>query len=91
MLCALVIDEALGTLVAQGGISKINARGFLHLKGPQYYFTEVGLICHLPCIRETEQITRVPLVGAIFENLVVMECAKALQSAMPTVRLTSAT
>lgn len=47
------------------------------VKSPKYYFTETGLLCHLLGIREPAQITRDPLVGAIFENLVVMECAKA--------------
>jgi len=48
------------------------------IKSPKYYFTETGLLCHLLGIREPSQITRDPLVGAIFENLVVMECAKSL-------------
>lgn len=48
------------------------------VKSPKYYFTEVGLLCHLLGIREPAQITRDPLVGGIFENLVVIECAKAL-------------
>jgi predicted AAA+ superfamily ATPase len=48
------------------------------VKSPKYYFTETGLLCHLLGIREPAHIARDPLVGAIFENLVVMECAKAL-------------
>jgi uncharacterized protein len=47
------------------------------IKSPKYYFTDVGLLCFLLGIRTPEQITRDPLVGAIFENLVVMECLKA--------------
>jgi predicted AAA+ superfamily ATPase len=50
------------------------------LKRPKYYFTETGLLCHLLGIRDPAQISRDPLVGAIFENLVVMECAKALSN-----------
>ena len=46
------------------------------IKSPKYYFTDVGLLCYLLGIRESEQITRDPLVGQIFENLVVMECLK---------------
>lgn len=48
------------------------------IKSPKYYFTEVGLLCHLLGIRGPEQVTRDPLVGSIFENLVMIECAKSV-------------
>jgi predicted AAA+ superfamily ATPase len=35
------------------------------------------LLCFLLGIREPSQITRDPLVGSIFENLIVVECLKA--------------
>lgn len=47
------------------------------IKSPKYYFTDVGLLCSILGIRKKEEITRDPLVGHIFENLVVMECLKA--------------
>lgn len=47
------------------------------IKSPKYYFTEVGLLCFLLGIRERDQVTRDPLVGQIFENLVVIECLKS--------------
>ena len=47
------------------------------IKAPKYYFTDVGLLCFLLGIRKPEQVTRDPLVGGIFENLVVIECLKA--------------
>ncbi len=47
------------------------------IKSPKYYFFDVGLLCFLLGIRASEQISRDPLVGAIFENLVVVECLKA--------------
>ena len=47
------------------------------IKSPKYYFTEIGLLCFLLGIREPGQITRDPLVGQIFENLVVIECLKS--------------
>ena len=50
------------------------------VKSPKYYFTEVGLLCHLLGIRKPDQISRDPLVGAIFENLVVMDCTKGLHN-----------
>jgi predicted AAA+ superfamily ATPase len=46
------------------------------IKAPKYYFTDVGLLCFLLGIRQASQATRDPLVGNIFENLVVMECLK---------------
>jgi predicted AAA+ superfamily ATPase len=46
------------------------------IKSPKYYFTDVGLLCFLLGIRESDQISRDPLVGQIFENLVVIECLK---------------
>lgn len=48
------------------------------IKSPKYYFTETGLLCYLLGIRNPAQISRDPLVGAIFENLVIVECAKSL-------------
>lgn len=47
------------------------------IKAPKYYFTDVGLLCFLLGIRSADQVTRDPLVGSIFENLVVIECLKA--------------
>ena len=46
------------------------------IKSPKYYFTEPGLLCFLLGIREPEQVQRDPLVGSIFENLVVIEALK---------------
>jgi len=47
------------------------------IKSPKYYFTDVGLLCYLLGIENQAQITRDPLVGNIFENLVVIECLKS--------------
>lgn len=47
------------------------------IKSPKIFFTDVGLLCHLLGIRNAEQVARDPLVGGIFENLVIMECVKA--------------
>ena len=48
------------------------------IKSPKIYFTDVGLLCFLLGIRKPEQVARDPLLGGILENLVVMECVKAL-------------
>ncbi len=47
------------------------------VKSPKYYYVDIGLLVFLLGIEKPEQITRDPLVGNIFENLVVLECLKA--------------
>lgn len=47
------------------------------IKAPKYYFTEVGLLSFVLGLREPSHVARDPLVGQIFENLVVIECLKA--------------
>ena len=46
------------------------------IKSPKYYFSDVGLLCFLLGIRKPEHVSRDPLVGVIFENLVISECLK---------------
>ncbi len=47
------------------------------VKSPKYYFIETGLLVFLLGIEKADQISRDPLVGQIFENLVVIECLKS--------------
>jgi len=47
------------------------------IKSPKYYFLEPGLLAYLLDIEKPEQIARDPLLGSIFENLVVVEAVKA--------------
>lgn len=47
------------------------------IKSPKYYFVDVGLLVFLFGIEEAGQISSYPLVGAIFENLVIMDLIKA--------------
>lgn len=46
------------------------------IKSPKYYFTDTGLLTYLLDIEKVSQITRDPLVGNLFENLVVLEALK---------------
>jgi len=46
------------------------------VKSPKLYFHDVGLACWLLGIRTQEQVMRDPLLGGLFENLVVMEALK---------------
>ena len=47
------------------------------IKSPKYYFVEPGLLAWLLGLGEAAQVRRDPLVGNLFENLVVVEALKA--------------
>ncbi len=51
------------------------------LKTPKLYFTEVGLATYLLGIKEPGQVARDPLMGGLFENMVVVEALKARYNA----------
>ena len=46
------------------------------VKSPKYYFIDTGLLAFLLGIEKPEQVYRDPLLGQMFENLVVIECLK---------------
>ncbi len=46
------------------------------IKSPKYYFLDTGLLSYLLGIEKPEQVTRDPLVGQLFENLIVLEALK---------------
>lgn len=46
------------------------------IKSPKYYFTDVGLLSYLLGIEKADQVSRDPLLGNIFENMVVIEFLK---------------
>jgi predicted AAA+ superfamily ATPase len=46
------------------------------IKSPKLYFTDVGLATYLLGITENTQLQRDPLIGNLFENLVVIEALK---------------
>ena len=47
------------------------------VKSSKYFFTDTGLLAFLLGIDKPEQVARDPLVGQLFENLVVIECLKS--------------
>jgi len=47
------------------------------IKSPKYYFTEPGLLAWLLGLRDAAQATRDPLIGNLFENVVVVEALKS--------------
>lgn len=46
------------------------------IKSPKIFFHDVGLLVYLLGIHKSEQVSRDPLVGGIFENLVIAEYLK---------------
>lgn len=46
------------------------------IRSPKIYFTDVGLVSYLLGIENPEQVSRDPLLGGLFENMVVMEAIK---------------
>ena len=46
------------------------------IKSPKIYFTDTGLLCYLLDIDSAKTVSRDPLIGQIFENLVVLEATK---------------
>ncbi len=46
------------------------------IKSPKYYFVEVGLLAFLLDLKLPSHVTRDPLVGSLFENLVVIDMLK---------------
>ncbi len=54
-----------------------NNFGKRFIKSPKIYFTEPGLVAYLLEIRTPQQMSRDPLLGNLFENLVVMEALKS--------------
>lgn len=51
------------------------------VKSPKYYFFDTGLLVFILGIEKADQISRDPLVGHIFENLIVIECLKTRTNA----------
>jgi len=51
--------------------------GKRQVKSAKLYFTDTGFLCHLLGIDRAEKVGRDPLLGGLFENLVVAEAMKA--------------
>lgn len=47
------------------------------IKSPKLYFSEIGVVSYLLGIESTNQVSRDPLLGGMFENMVVMEAIKS--------------
>lgn len=53
-----------------------NNSGKRLIKSPKLYFYDVGLACWLLGLRTSEQVSRDPLWGSLFENFIIMEALK---------------
>ena len=53
-----------------------NNFGKRQTKAPKIYFTETGLVAYLLGIRDPSQLALHPMIGQVFENMVVMEALK---------------
>ena len=58
-----------------------NNFGKRFVKSPKVYFTDVGLAAHLLDLSSAEQVSRDPLLGGLFENMVMAEALKARYNA----------
>ena len=78
---ATTLKEWLSVLEASFVVFRLqpyyNNFGKRFVKSPKIYFTDVGLAVHLLDITNPAQVARDPLVGGLFENLVVVETLKA--------------
>ena len=53
-----------------------NNLGKRQIKAPKIYFVETGLAAYLLGVRDESQLATHPLIGYLFENMVVMEAVK---------------
>lgn len=78
---AVTLSEWLSVLEASYIIFKLPSYfenfGKRLLKSPKIYFTEVGLAAYLLGIKDVSQVARDPLLGGLFENMVVLEALKS--------------
>ncbi len=50
------------------------------VKSSKVYFVDTGLLCFLLGIHSADQLARSPFLGAVFENMVIMETVKRLSA-----------
>jgi len=78
---ATTLKEWLSVLEASFVVFRLppyyNNFGKRFVKSPKVYFTDVGLAAHLLDLTSADQVARDPLLGGLFENLVVAEALKA--------------
>ena len=75
------LKEWLSVLEASHAIFRLNPYfenfGKRIIKSPKVYFTDVGLASYLLGIESSAQAARDPLIGNLFENMVVIEALKS--------------
>lgn len=82
---AATLKEWLSVLEASFIIFRLapyyNNFGKRFIKSPKVYFTDVGLAAHLLDLTSADQVSRDPLLGGLFENMVVAEALKSRYNA----------
>ncbi len=68
-----ILEASYVIMLLQPYYDKINKR---LIKSPKLYFYDTGLACYLLGIENVGQVTRDPLYGALFENMVIIEAVK---------------
>ncbi len=87
---SLAADTGISTKTLKGWLSILESSHIIYLlkpwyssrtsqevKTPKLYFCDTGIIAFLLGIETPEQMNRDPLMGQIFENMIVMEALKA--------------
>ena len=87
---ALASDAGITTKVLKGWLSILESSNIIYqlkpwypsrtsqiVKTPKLYFCDTGIAAYLLGIETPQQMNRDPLMGQLFENLVVMEALKA--------------
>lgn len=88
-LSSLANDAGVSATTARNWLELLQASYIIHLlppwftntskrlvKSPKLYFYDVGLACWLLELRTREQVARDPLLGGLFENLVIADVLK---------------
>ena len=52
-----------------------------YVKSPKVYFIDTGLLCFLLGLHSSDELSRSPFLGHVFENMVIMETVKRLSAA----------
>lgn len=88
-LASLANDTGISATTARNWLELLQASYIVHVlppwfantskrlvKSPKLYFHDVGLACWLLDLRTREQVARDPLLGGLFENLVIADVLK---------------
>ncbi len=70
-----VLEATYQIIILRPYFAKISKR---LVKSPKVYFTDVGTLCYLTGLRDTDHLATGPMAGAVFETFVVSQVYKRL-------------